>query len=105
MRLCSGTQARSIASKSGDGAAVVDVVAVGLRQIPVYVAPKSGGGLIDRRPRDFDEFGIALGDCRSKHLGNQGGLRLKVVVEATLRKAGVLHQFVQPNGLHAAFSE
>jgi hypothetical protein len=30
MRLCSGAQAGSIASKSGDGAAVVDVVAVGL---------------------------------------------------------------------------
>src|SRR5216684_8417997 len=49
MRLCSGAQARSIASKPGDGAAVVDVVAVGLGQIPVYVAPKSGG--VDRSRR------------------------------------------------------
>src|SRR6202045_5090086 len=79
VRLCSGGQARSIASKSGDGAAVVDVVAVGLRQIPVYVAPKSGGGLIDGGPCHFGELGIPLSDCRSKHLGNQGGLRLKVV--------------------------
>ena len=49
MRLCSGAQARSIASKPGDGAAVVDVVAVGLGQIPAYVAPKSGG--VDRSRR------------------------------------------------------
>jgi hypothetical protein len=43
MRLRSGAQAGSIASKSGDGAAVIDVVAVGLREIMAYVAPKSGG--------------------------------------------------------------
>src|SRR5882757_9179284 len=65
MRLCSGAQARSIAGKSGDGATVVDVVAVGLRQIPVYVVPKSGGGFIDGGPCDFDELGIPLGHCRS----------------------------------------
>src|ERR1700692_1046554 len=105
MRLCSGAQARSIASKSGDGAAVVDVVAMGLRQIPVYVAPKSGGGLINGGPCHFGEFAIPLGDCRSKYLGNQVGLRLKVVIKATLRKAGMLHQFTQPDGLHPPFSE
>src|SRR5712672_1685910 len=105
MRLCFGAQARSIASKSGDGAAVVDVVAMGLRQIPAYVAPKSGGGLIDGRPCHFGELGISLGDCRSKYLSHQVGLRLKVVVEATLRKAGMLHQFAQPDGLHPPFSE
>src|SRR5260370_41474389 len=99
MRLCFGAQARSIASKSSDGAAVVDVVAVRLRQIPVYVVPKSGGGLIDGRPCHFGELGIPLCDCRSKYLGHQVGLRLKVVVEPTLRKAGLLHQFVQPDGL------
>src|SRR6266849_10650771 len=60
MRLCSGAQARSIASKSGDGATVVDVVAMGLRQIPVYVVPKSGGGLIDGRPRHFGELAITF---------------------------------------------
>src|SRR6266436_5711586 len=105
MRLCSGAQARSIASKSGDGATVVDVVAVGSRQIPVYVAPKSCGGLIDGGPCHFGELGIPLGDCRSKYLGHQVGLRLEVVIEATLRKAGMLHQFAQPDGLHSAFSE
>src|SRR5258705_1676023 len=105
VRLCSGAQARSIASKSGDGAAVVDVVAVGLRQIPVYVAPKSGGRLIDGGPCHFDELGSPLGDCRSKYLGHKVGLRLKVVIEATLRKAGLLHQFAQPDGLHSPFSE
>src|ERR1700737_1859816 len=105
MRLCSGAQARSIASKSGDGTAVVDVVAVGLRQIPVYVVPKSGGGLIDGRPCHFGELGIPLGDCRSKYLGHQVGLRLKVVIKATLRKAGMLHQFAQPAGLPPPFSE
>src|SRR5258705_7124507 len=105
VRLCSCAQARSIASKSGDGAAVVDVVAVGLRQIPVYVAPKSSGGLIDGGPCHFGELGIPLSDCRSKYLGNQVGLRLKVVIEATLRKAGMLHQFAQPDGLHSPFSE
>src|SRR5260221_10240340 len=78
VRLCSGAQARSIASKSGDGAAVVDVVAVGSRQIPVYVAPKSCGGLIEGRPCHFGELGIPLGDCRSKYLSHQVGLRLKV---------------------------
>src|SRR5258706_13765846 len=105
MRLCSSAQAGSIASKSGDGAAVVDIVAVGLRQIPVYVAPKSGGRLIDGGPCHFGEFGIPLGDCRSKYVGHQVGLRLKVVIEATLRKAGMLHQFTQPDGLHSPFSE
>src|SRR6266851_4943716 len=50
VRLCSGAQARSIASKSGDGTALIDVVAVGFRQIPVYVAAKSSGGLIDGGP-------------------------------------------------------
>jgi hypothetical protein len=28
-----------------------------------------------------------------------------VVVEAAWRKAGMLHQFVQPDGVHSAFSE
>jgi hypothetical protein len=46
MRLCFGAEAGSIAGKSGDGAAVVDVVAVGLRQIPADVAPKRGGRFI-----------------------------------------------------------
>src|SRR5258708_11232387 len=105
VRLCSGAQARSIASKSGDRAAVVDVVAVGLRQIPVYVAPKSRGGLIDGRPCHFGELGIPLGDCRSKYLSHQVGLRLKVVIKATLRKAGMLPQFAQPDGLHSPFSQ
>ena len=105
VRLCSGAQARSIASKSGDRTAVIDDVAVGLRQIPVYVAPKSSGGLIDGGPCHFGELGIPLGDCRSKYLGHQVGLRLKVVIKATLRKAGMLHQFAQPDGLHSPFSE
>src|SRR5882762_4375093 len=105
VRLCSGAQARSIAGKSADGTAVIDVVAVGLRQIPVYVAPKSGGRLIDWGPCHFGELGIPLGDCRSKYLGHQVGLRLKVVIKATLRKAGMLHQFAQPDGLHSPFSE
>src|SRR5258708_3237873 len=105
MRLRSGAQAGSIASKSGDGAAVIDVVAVGLREIPVHVAPKSSGGFIDGRPCVRGELGSPLSHCRSKHLGNQGGLRLKVVVEATLRKAGLLHQFAQPDGLDTPFSE
>jgi hypothetical protein len=90
IRLRSGAQAGRIARKSGDRATMIDVVAVGSRQIPVYIAPKSGGGLIDGRPRDIDELGIPLSDCRRKHLGNQYLLRLKVVVEAALRKAGVL---------------
>src|SRR5712664_1446617 len=86
VRLRSGAQARSIAGKSGDGTAVIDVVAVGLRQIPVYVASKGSGGLIDgRRPCHFGELGIPLSDCRSKYLGHQVGLRFKVVIEATLR--------------------
>src|SRR5258705_1547216 len=85
VRLCSGAQARSVASKSGDGTAVVDVVAVGLRQIPAYVATQSSCGLIDRGPRHFGELGIPLGDCRSKYFGHQVGLRLKVVIKATLR--------------------
>src|SRR6202165_5435112 len=80
MRLCSGAQARSVASKSGDGAAVVDVVAVGLRQIPVYVAPKSRGRLIDGGPRHFGELGIPLGNCRSEYLGHQVGLGINVVI-------------------------
>jgi hypothetical protein len=105
IRLRSRTQAGRIARKSGDRATMIDVVAVGSRQIPVYVPPKSGGGLIDGRPRDIDELGIPLSDCRRKHLGNQCLLRLKVVVEATLRKAGVLHQLAQPDGVHAALSE
>src|ERR1700737_1220049 len=105
VRLCSGAQARSIASKSGDGTAVIDVVAVGLRQIPVYVAPKSSGGLINGGPCHFGELAIPLGDCRSKYLGPQVGLRLKVVIKTTLRKAGMLHQFAQPDGLHSPFSE
>src|SRR5260370_10720659 len=105
VRLCSAAQARSIASKSGYGTAVIDVVAVGWRQIPVYVAPKSSGGLIDGGPCHFGELGIPLGDCRSEYLGHQVGLRLKVVIKATLRKAGMLHQFAQPDGLHSPFSE
>src|SRR5260221_12545900 len=68
VRLCSGAQARSIASKSGDGTAVLDGVAVGLRQIPVYVASKSCGGLIDGGPCHFGERGIPLGDGRTKYL-------------------------------------
>src|ERR1700681_3277910 len=105
MQLCSGAQARSIASKSSDGAAVVDVVAVGLRQIPVYVAPKWGGRLIDGSSCHFRELGIPLGHRRSKYLGHEVGLRLKVIIETTLRKAGMLHQFAQPDGLHSPFSE
>src|SRR6202011_3479706 len=69
VRLGSGAQATSIASKSGDGTAVIDVVAVGFRKIPAYVAPKSSGGLIDGGPCQFGEVGIPLGDCRSKYLG------------------------------------
>ncbi len=84
---------------------MIDVVAVGFRQIPVYVAPKSSGGLIDGAPCHFGEVGNPLGDCRSKYLGHQVGLRLKVVIKATLRKAGILHQFAQPDGLHSPFSE
>src|SRR5713226_4476213 len=105
VRLCSGAQARSIASKSGDGTAVIDVVAMGLRQIPVYVAPKSSGGLIDGGPCHFGELCIPFGDCRSKYLSHQVGLRLKVVVEAALSKAGMLHQFAQPDGLDPPLSE
>src|SRR5260370_13350997 len=74
VRLCSGAQARIIASKSGDGAAVVDVVAVGLRQIPVYVPPKSSGGLIDGGPCHFAETGIPLADCPSTYPGHQPDL-------------------------------
>jgi len=44
MRLCSGAHGGgSIASKSGDRAAVIDVVAMCSRQIIAYIAPKSGG--------------------------------------------------------------
>ena len=42
MRLCCGAQAGSIARKSGDWAAVIDIVAMGLRQITAYIAPKCG---------------------------------------------------------------
>ena len=105
MRLRFCAQAGSIAGKSGDRAAAIDVVAMGLRQIKGYVAPKGGGRFIDRRPCALGEFGNTLSHCRSKHLGNQGGLRFKVIVEAALRKAGMLHQLVQPDGLHSAFSE
>src|SRR5260370_33918767 len=105
MRLCFGAQAGSIASKSGDGAAVVDVVAVGLRQIPVYVVPKSGGGLIDGRPCHFGELGIPLCDCRSKYLGHQVGLVLKEFVAPTMRQAGLLHQLPLPSGLPTAISD
>src|SRR5260370_23749850 len=49
MRLGSSAQARSIACKSGDRATMIDVVAVGSRQVAVYVAPKSGGGLVEDR--------------------------------------------------------
>src|SRR5580704_2893959 len=105
MRLCSGAQTGSIAGKSGDRAAVIDAVAMGRRQIKADVAPKSSGRFIDGRPCALGEFGNTLSHGRSKHLGNQVSLRLKVVVEAALRKAGMLHQLVQPDGLHSAFSE
>ena len=105
MRLCSSAQAGSIAGKSGDRAAVIDVVAMGLRQIPAYVAPKGGGRFIDGRSCVLGKFGSAVDHRRSKDLGNQGGFRLKVIIEAALRKAGLLHQLIQPDGLDAALSE
>jgi hypothetical protein len=43
MRLRSSGQAGSIACKSGDRATMIDVVAMGSRQIEAYVAPKRGG--------------------------------------------------------------
>src|SRR5258708_28205004 len=68
IRLRSGAQAGRIARKSGDRATMIDVVAVGSRQIPVYIAPKSGGGLIDRPPPHISQLGIPPPHLRRNHL-------------------------------------
>jgi len=105
MGLCFGAKTGRVAGKTGHRAPGVNVVAMGLRQIIIHIAPKGGRRFIGADLDALSQFGSTLRHCRSENLANQVGLRLKMVVEAALRKARMLHQLVEPDGVHSALPE
>src|SRR5260370_8114604 len=68
MRLGSTAQARSIACKSGDRATMIDVVALGSRQVADYAPPQSARGLVDGScPCNFHQLTIPLTTSHRTH--------------------------------------
>jgi hypothetical protein len=63
VRLSFGANTGRVANEADNGAAVINIVAVSLRQIIFYVAPKRSGRFIYRRPGGLSEFGSPFRHC------------------------------------------
>src|SRR5260370_36226454 len=87
-------------------AALLEVVPITRGQVAFYL-PRESIGIVSlqRLSNRLAEFGIRAGHGRCNDFGDQGVLRIEMIIKAALRESGLAHEFIEADAVDAAFAE
>src|SRR3984957_2782385 len=89
-----------------NGAALLEVVPIVGGQVAFYLPGESIGVVsLQRLANLFTESGICARYGRCNDLGDQGVLRVEMIIKAALRESGLAHELIEADAVDAAFTK